>query len=97
MFIGPPREYASSLEDVGAGENRSRNFRPYIAAELRGEVVVKANQLAMEFDPQPPFQTGPPKNAGPKLIKVVDEMLHGSPKNSVEAVRRVRDSRPTGV
>ena len=81
----------------GAGVTAGIDFGLTLLAELRGEVVAKATQLAMEYDPQPPFQTGFPKNAGPELIKIVDEMLHGSPKNCVEAVRRVREARPTSV
>ena len=81
----------------GAGVTAGIDFGLTLLAELRGEVVAKATQLAMEYDPQPPFQTGSPKNAGPELIKIVDEMLHGSPKNCVEAVRRVREARPTSV
>jgi cyclohexyl-isocyanide hydratase len=81
----------------GAGVTAGIDFGLTLLAGLRGEVVAKATQLAMEYDPQPPFQTGSPKNAGPELNKIVDEMQHGSPKNCVEAVRRVREARPTSV
>jgi cyclohexyl-isocyanide hydratase len=82
---------------TGAGVTAGIDFGLTLLAELRGEAAAKATQLAMEYDPQPPFQTGSPESAGPELVKIVDEMQHGSPKNCVEAVRRVREARPTSV
>jgi cyclohexyl-isocyanide hydratase len=82
---------------TGAGITAGIDFGLTLLAELRGEVVAKATQLAMEYDPQPPFQTESPKSAGPELIKIVHQMLHGSPKNCVDAVRRAREARPTSV
>jgi cyclohexyl-isocyanide hydratase len=77
----------------GAGVTAGIDFGLTLLAELRGEVAAKATQLAMEYDPQPPFQTGSPERAGPDLVTVV----HPSPENCVEAVRRVREARPTSV
>jgi nucleoside transporter len=80
-----------------AGVTAGIDFGLTLLAELRGEVAAKATQLAMEYDPQPPFQTGSPERAGPDLVTVVHGMLQASPENCVEAVRRVREARPTLV
>jgi cyclohexyl-isocyanide hydratase len=40
------------------------DFGLTLLAELRGETVAKATQLAMEYDPQSPFQTDPLKAQG---------------------------------
>ena len=38
-------------------------------AKLRGDDVAKTTQLLMEYDPQPPFNAGSPKAAGPALTQ----------------------------
>lgn len=81
----------------GGGVTAGIDFGLTLLAELRGEVVAKAAQLAMEYDPQSPFQTGSPESAGPELIKIVHGMLQAFPKDCVEAVRRVREARPISV
>ena len=37
-------------------------------AELAGEQRARAIQLSMEYDPKPPFDSGHPKSADPKLV-----------------------------
>jgi cyclohexyl-isocyanide hydratase len=81
----------------GGGVTAGIDFGLTLLAELRGEVVAKATQLAMEYDPQSPFQTGSPESAGPELIKIVHGMLQASPKDCVQAVRRAREARPISV
>lgn len=81
----------------GGGVTAGIDFGLTLLAELRGEVVAKATQLAMEYDPQSPFQTGSPESAGPELIKIVHGMLQTSPKDCVQAVRRAREARPISV
>jgi cyclohexyl-isocyanide hydratase len=77
----------------GGGVTAGIDFGLTLLAELRGEMIAKATQLAMEYDPQSPFQAGSPEHAGPELVDMVHEMLHGSPENCVEALRRVREAR----
>ena len=81
----------------GGGVTAGIDFGLTLLAELRGEVAAKATQLAMEYDPQAPFQTGSPESAGPELIKIVHGMLRAFPKDCVEAVQRVREARPISV
>lgn len=81
----------------GGGVTAGIDFGLTLLAQLRGEVVAQATQLAMEYDPQPPFQTGSPENAGPELINMVNGMLQGTPSECVEAIRGVRGSQPASV
>jgi cyclohexyl-isocyanide hydratase len=46
---------------------------PDLALLLRGEKAAKAIQLQMEYDPQPPFDCGSPKNAPAWLVQAVTE------------------------
>ena len=45
------------------------NFGLVILAKLLGEDIAKLSQLAMEYDPAPPFDAGTPKKAGPAITK----------------------------
>lgn len=47
------------------------NYGLAVAADLAGEDVAKAIQLALEYDPQPPFDTGRPEKAGRELAAKV--------------------------
>jgi cyclohexyl-isocyanide hydratase len=40
-----------------------------IASRLRGEDAAREIQLAMEYAPEPPFQSGSPKNARPETLE----------------------------
>lgn len=52
----------------GGGVTAGIDFGLALAAELAGEDVAKALQLAFEYDPQPPFDCGSPEKAGPALV-----------------------------
>jgi putative intracellular protease/amidase len=42
-----------------------------LAARIAGDEVAQANQLGIEYDPQPPFQTGSPASAPASLVQLV--------------------------
>jgi hypothetical protein len=37
--------------------------------------VARAIQLGIEYDPQPPFDTGSPAKAGPELVELLAGMV----------------------
>jgi transcriptional regulator GlxA family with amidase domain len=47
----------------------------HLAAKLAGDRVAQALQLAVEYDPDPPFDTGSPEKAGPELQQLALELL----------------------
>jgi cyclohexyl-isocyanide hydratase len=46
-----------------------------LLAKLLGEDIARMTQLAMEYDPEPPFQSGTPKEAAPETTRRVQERL----------------------
>jgi cyclohexyl-isocyanide hydratase len=50
----------------GGGVTAGIDFGLTLLAELAGEEVAKTVQLGLEYDPQPPFQSGSPEKAGPE-------------------------------
>jgi cyclohexyl-isocyanide hydratase len=59
----------------GGGVTAGIDFGLVLLAKLRGEDVAKMTQLAMEYDPQPPFQAGSPKGAGAAMTQAFLSMM----------------------
>ncbi|MBM3645114.1 MAG: DJ-1/PfpI family protein [Alphaproteobacteria bacterium] len=63
----------------GGGVTAGIDFGLTLAAELAGPEIAKSIQLALEYDPQPPFDCGSPEKAGAeraaRLKKRIDGML----------------------
>jgi len=47
------------------------DFALTIVALLHGDAVAQSMQLAMEYDPEPPFQSGSPRIAPPAIVERV--------------------------
>jgi cyclohexyl-isocyanide hydratase len=54
---------------TGGGVTAGIDFGLVLLAKLRGDDAVKLTQLAMEYDPEPPFNAGTPKTAGPAIVE----------------------------
>ena len=52
---------------TGGGVTAGIDFGLTLLAKLRGDDAAKLSQLAMEYDPAPPFDAGNPESAGPKI------------------------------
>lgn len=66
----------------GGGVTAGIDFGFTLAAELAGPDAAKAIQLALEYDPQPPFDCGSPEKAGPEFAK----RLRALQENRIKAV-----------
>ena len=66
------------------------DFGLMLLAELRGEQVAKVTQLALEYDPKPPFQAGTPDQAGAEVTGIALAAIGGL---KPEAVAIARDRR----
>jgi cyclohexyl-isocyanide hydratase len=76
---------------TGGGVTAGIDFGLVLLAKLRGDETAKLVQLAMEYDPQPPFDAGTPNNAGPVLTQ---QLLHAlAPLNA--ATRQFAAQQPT--
>lgn len=60
---------------TGGGVTAGIDFGLVLLAILRGDDAAKLTQLAMEYDPEPPFQAGNPKAAGPAIIEQAMSMM----------------------
>jgi cyclohexyl-isocyanide hydratase len=54
---------------TGGGVTAGIDFGLVLLAKLRGDDAAKLTQLAMEYDPKPPFDAGTPKTAGPAIVE----------------------------
>ncbi|MEJ2434061.1 MAG: DJ-1/PfpI family protein [Pseudolabrys sp.] len=54
---------------TGAGVTSGIDFALTLAAMLEGEEVARAIQLQIEYDPNPPFDSGSPRTAAPALVE----------------------------
>ncbi len=59
----------------GGGVTAGIDFGLVLLAELLGEDVAKMSQLALEYDPAPPFNAGTPAKAGPAIMGKMQEWL----------------------
>ncbi len=59
----------------GGGVTEGIDFGLVLLAHLRGEQTAQLTQLALEYDPQPPFHAGSPKGAGPMLTQQMMKIL----------------------
>ncbi len=81
---------------TGGGVTAGIDFGLTLLAELRGEQIAKVTQLMMEYDPEPPFQTGTPEAAGPELTSIALAMTGGMGAEAV-AIAQERQRRPVAA
>jgi len=60
-----------------------------VAAELRGDEVAQAIQLAMQYAPEPPFNSGTPEAAPPGILERVRHSLSAIAAQRERTARRV--------
>lgn len=61
---------------TAAGVSAGIDMALTLAAEIAGPDYAKTMQLMMEYDPQPPFDTGSPAKAGPEVMgRAMGEMM----------------------
>jgi cyclohexyl-isocyanide hydratase len=54
---------------TGGGVTAGIDFGLVVLAKPRGDDAAKFTQLAMEYDPEPPFNSGSPKTADPAIVQ----------------------------
>ncbi len=65
------------------------DFGLVLLAKLRGDDIAKVTQLAMEYDPEPPFNAGSPTSAGPAAVKQVLSSLESADLEMRQAVAEI--------
>jgi putative intracellular protease/amidase len=56
---------------TAAGVSSGIDMALTLAAHVAGEDYARAIQLGIEYDPQPPFDSGSPAKAGPEIVELV--------------------------
>lgn len=59
----------------GGGVTAGVDFGLKVIAEINGQRAAEITQLALEYDPQPPFNAGHPRTAKPEVIASVEAMM----------------------
>jgi transcriptional regulator GlxA family with amidase domain len=57
---------------TAAGVSAGIDMALVLTAKLGGRRMAKVVQLAIEYDPQPPFDAGTPAKAGPDIVAILD-------------------------
>ncbi|QKW06175.1 hypothetical protein HUT18_06935 [Streptomyces sp. NA04227] len=60
---------------TSAGVSAGIDMALYLSQQIAGEQVAGALQLAVEYDPKPPFDTGSPEKVGPELRELALRLL----------------------
>ncbi len=63
---------------TGAGVSAGIDMALRLAARIAGDEVAQAIQLGIEYDPDPPFESGSPSKASPQLVELVRAAADGS-------------------
>lgn len=64
---------------TAAGVSAGIDMALTLAAKIAGETFARAMQLALEYDPQPPFDSGSAKRASAELVQIVLGVMSPQP------------------
>ncbi|MEU6730892.1 hypothetical protein ABZ917_44905 [Nonomuraea wenchangensis] len=71
----PGRFVESGKVITAAGVSAGIDMALHLAAKFAGDRTAQALQLAVEYDPQPPFDTGSPEKAGSDLRQLALRLI----------------------
>lgn len=74
---------------TGGGVTAGIDIALNIVADLRGDDVAKMIQLAIEYAPAPPFNSGRPETAEPKTVEAVKQLFAGFAAARAKAIDEV--------
>jgi cyclohexyl-isocyanide hydratase len=77
---------------TGGGVTAGIDFALRLAADLVGEDVAKQIQLGIEYDPAPPFRSGHPDVAEPKIVAAVRARMRDLIDQRAAQVERLRSA-----
>ena len=73
---------------TGGGVTAGIDFGLTLIAQILGEDVARFTQLAIEYDPRPPFDSGSPHSAGPEAVARFREFVDAADRLMHDAVSR---------
>lgn len=74
---------------TGGGVTSGIDFALALAARIRGEAHAKFIQLSIEYDPNPPFDSGTPDKADPEALERYWGLVNKAAPGRVEKVRSI--------
>jgi cyclohexyl-isocyanide hydratase len=74
---------------TGGGVTSGIDFGLRLISEIRGEAHAKFVQLSVEYDPQPPFDSGDPAKADPETLERYWALVNKAGPGRVEMVRAI--------
>lgn len=78
---------------TGGGVTAGIDFGLSLLAHLRGELAAQTRQLMIEYDPNPPFESGSPEKAEPKVIELAEKLLNAAAERQI-VIQRQNRARP---
>jgi cyclohexyl-isocyanide hydratase len=82
---------------TGGGVTAGIDMALTVMAEIAGVDYAQAVQLSLEYDPEPPFDSGRPERARPEIVAAVKLRLNAMAAERAAAVDRAAKSMPTGL
>ena len=76
---------------TGGGVTAGIDFALVLASEMFGKDTAERIQLAIEYDPAPPVESGSPKSAAPELVSDLRTAAHKRQAARIEAVKAAAD------
>jgi transcriptional regulator GlxA family with amidase domain len=69
---------------TAAGVSAGIDMALHLVGREAGPEVAQAVQLAIEYDPQPPFDAGAPHKAPPEIVELITTLAHNDPQLSLQ-------------
>jgi cyclohexyl-isocyanide hydratase len=76
---------------TGGGVTAGIDFALALMAAIEGEAYARAVQLGLEYDPNPPFDSGTPDKAGEALVQRVQDRSNRMAPDREERIRAAAD------
>lgn len=71
---------------TAGGVTSGMDFALTILAELAGSEFAQMMQLSLEYDPDPPFDSGHPDRADPKLVQLLQDRVYGKVLDNLDQI-----------
>ena len=91
--VGTERVVVDRTRLTGGGVTAGIDFGLALLAALRGDAVAQQTQLAMEYDPAPPFDAGSREAAGPELAAFADALVRTMTARTLPIAEAARERR----
>ncbi len=78
---------------TGGGVTAGIDFGLTLLAELRGATAAKFTQLLLEYDPEPPFNSGSPDVAEPEIVAIANGIFAELNEANINTARSVKAQR----